>query len=118
MHGPAHTSLKANAAAALSSTALHQMLNRHAQHPQQHSVSQQQGPGQQQAVGSSIRAKAASTATASANDASMVDSLLKYKFYKQFGIDPQHVAPYREQWLEAALQLVPKAPPPMVTQVS
>jgi hypothetical protein len=47
----------------------------------------------------------------------MVDSLLKYKFYKQFGIDPQHVAPYREEWLEAVLQLVPRAPPPLVSQV-
>jgi hypothetical protein len=93
------------------------MLNRQAPHPQQHSMSQQKDPAQQQAMGSGIRANAAGSTAACADDASMVDSLLKYKFYKQFGIDPQHVAPYREEWLEAALQLVPRAPPPLVSQV-
>lgn len=46
-----------------------------------------------------------------------MDALLKYKFYKQFGIDPQHVAPYREEWLQNAIGLVPQAPPPLVSQV-
>jgi hypothetical protein len=52
-----------------------------------------------------------------ADDAAVVVALLKYKFYKQFGIDPQHVAPYREEWLQKALALVPVSPPPHVSQV-
>lgn len=60
--------------------------------------------------------KAAGVAGAAATDeVAVVDALMKYRFYQHFGIDPQHVAPYKEEWLQAALALVP--PPRHVSQV-
>lgn len=115
-----HSTTKAAAAAALSSTAVHQMLNRQVPQVQQlhkQQLQQQQDNSAQQLAAGSSGASRPAQAAAGVDDAAVVDALLKYKFYKQFGIDPQHVAPYQEEWLQKALQLVPGAPPPMVSQV-
>lgn len=121
LHGTVrpHGSPKAAAAAALSSTAVHQLLNRHAPQTHQYSRQQQQQPQratQQLGAGASGMFKAAGAAGAAATDeVAVVDALMKYRFYQHFGIDPQHVAPYKEEWLQAALALVP--PPRHVSQV-
>jgi hypothetical protein len=122
LHGTVrpHGSPKAAAAAALSSTAVHQLLNRHAPQTHQHSRQQQQQQPQrapqQLGAGASGMFKAAGAAgAAAADDVAVVDALMKYRFYQHFGIDPQHVAPYKEEWLQAALAQVP--PPRHVSQV-
>lgn len=118
LHGGAaaqhHSSPKAAAVAALSSTAVHQLLNRHAPQQQQQHNRQQAAGSVGCAVSGGIRQQRVGPST---DDAAVVDSLLKYNFYRQFGIDPQHVAPYKQEWLQAALALVPQSPPPLVSQV-
>lgn len=120
-----HSNPKAAAAAALSSkaalpsTAAHHMLHMQVLHRQQQQLQHAADPQRWLVPGSSGAAcKPAGLPAAGADDdAAIVDALLKYKFYKQFGIDPQHVAPYREEWLQRALALVPVSPPPRVSQV-
>lgn len=92
-----------------------QVLHRQQQQQLQHAADPQRSltPG---SSGAACK-PAGLPAAGAADDAAIVDALLKYKFYKQFGIDPQHVAPYREEWLQRALALVPVSPPPHVSQV-
>ena len=52
------------------------------------------------------------------DDATMVDAIMRYNYYKEIGIDHRHIAPYRESWLGNALAMVPAEPPPNVGQVS
>jgi hypothetical protein len=99
----------------LNSTAVHQLLNRQVPKVQQHHRQLQQQ--QQPACVQKLPSRSSGYSSSGADDAAVVDALLKYKFYKQSGIDPQHVAPYREVWLHNALGLVPQAPPPLVSQV-
>jgi len=114
LHGGSgqHSSPKAAAAAALSSTAVHQMLNRQAPILQQHRPHQQHHSTASARGADSYKQQkpAGATAAAAVDEAALVDSLLKYNYYKQVGVDPRHVAPYREEWLEASLALVPRTP--------
>lgn len=55
---------------------------------------------------------------APSDEAGVVDALLRYHYYIELGIDPQHVAPYNDQWLVNALKMVPSEPPPNVGEVS
>lgn len=69
------------------------------------------------AVHSAGQRPAASKPTA-AEEAGLVDALLRYHFYAELGIDPRHIAPFREEWLGNALSMVPNEPPPHVSEVS
>lgn len=52
-----------------------------------------------------------------ADEPALVDALLRYHYYAELGIDPRHIAPFREEWLGNALSMVPNEPPPNVSQV-
>lgn len=111
-------SSKAAAAGAVSSTAVHHLLRRgvaHAQQPHAHGLKQQTAMQKKHAVNSSEQQFPLETVVA--DHASVVDALLKYNFYKTFGIDLQHVAPYREKWIQAAVALLPLSVPSHVSQV-
>jgi hypothetical protein len=51
------------------------------------------------------------------DETDLADAVLRYHYYKEAGIDPRHVAPYREEWLGNALAMVPARPPSHVSQV-
>lgn len=72
--------------------------------------------GYMQPGGAASRAAAAAGAGAT-DDAAVVDALLKYNYYKQFGMDPRHLAPFREEWMAGVLARVPRSPPALVSQV-
>lgn len=57
------------------------------------------------------------TNPAAADEAEMVDALLRYHYYVEMGIDNRQVAPFREEWIGNALSMVPHEPPPNVRQV-
>lgn len=46
----------------------------------------------------------------------LVDAVLRYHYYVEVGIDPRHVAPFREEWAGNALNMVPQLPPFGVSQ--
>ncbi|KAF6266164.1 dynein heavy chain 9 [Scenedesmus sp. NREL 46B-D3] len=52
-----------------------------------------------------------------ADEAGLVDALLRYCYYQEVGIDARHVAPFREEWLGNALSMVPNQPPPNVSDL-
>lgn len=49
-----------------------------------------------------------------APEGELVDAVLKYFFYVEHGVDMRHIAPYRQEWLHAALAMVPGEAPPGV----
>ncbi|GFR45764.1 hypothetical protein Agub_g7181 [Astrephomene gubernaculifera] len=46
----------------------------------------------------------------------LVDAILRYHYYVEAGVDPRHVAPFREEWAGNSLGMVPPAPPYGVSQ--
>ncbi len=46
-----------------------------------------------------------------------MDAVLRYHYHAQLGIDGRAVAPFKEEWMDRALALVPAGPPPLVSQV-
>ena len=57
-----------------------------------------------------------STAVTTNNSMQLVDAVLRYYYYIELGVSAQrHVAPFREAWAAAALDLVPPEPPSHVS---
>lgn len=52
-----------------------------------------------------------------ANTAELVDSILRYYYYIEVGLDEAHVAPFRQEWAANVLELVPQGPSEHVSQV-
>eukprot|EP00878_Enallax_costatus_P013463 GHUV01014078.1.p1 GENE.GHUV01014078.1~~GHUV01014078.1.p1 ORF type:complete len:1340 (+),score=424.03 GHUV01014078.1:252-4271(+) len=102
---PNHAQSRASTTTLMSQSAsLHQQLMQ--QHAGDQLTQQQQHQGQPWQAGSPM----------AADEAAIVDALLRYHYYAEMGIDPRQVAPFREEWVGNALSMVPNEPPPNVSQ--